>query len=283
MAELDFKPTEGMASAAKRALKWKEEGKPGGTAVGLARAHQLAKRETLTERTVLRMYSFFSRHEPDKQATGFNSGEEGYPSKGRVAWDLWGGDGGYSWSKTKRDQIMRARQGKSIMYGFKGLEMNELISALKAAFASEYAFYLKAQNFHWNVEGEYFPQLHELFGKIYDEVGGNLDAFAENIRKCQAYAPGSFFALNSLSVVSGEDMKLDCHEMLQELLMDAENLSLMMAAAYEKADAVRKYGIANFLADRQDAYDKHAWMLRTTLIEEPEEDTEDPTSSDNMS
>jgi hypothetical protein len=113
MAET-YKPTEGMAAAARRALKWKEEGRPGGTLVGLARANQLKDREPLSESTVLRMYSFFSRHEPDKQATGFNSGEEGYPSKGRVAWDLWGGDGGYSWSRTKRDQIMRARESKAM-------------------------------------------------------------------------------------------------------------------------------------------------------------------------
>lgn len=109
MAET-YKPTEGMASAARRALKWKEEGRPGGTAVGLARANQLKDREPLSEDVVLRMYSFFSRHEVDKQATGFNSGEEGFPSAGRVAWDLWGGDGGFSWSTQKRDQIMRARE-----------------------------------------------------------------------------------------------------------------------------------------------------------------------------
>lgn len=113
MAET-YKPTEGMAAAARRALKWKEEGRPGGTLVGLARANQLKDREPLSESTVLRMYSFFSRHEPDKQATGFNSGEEGYPSKGRVAWDLWGGDGGYTWSKSKRDQIMRDRESKAL-------------------------------------------------------------------------------------------------------------------------------------------------------------------------
>jgi hypothetical protein len=113
MAET-YKPTEGMAAAARRALKWKEEGRPGGTLVGLARANQLKDREALSESTVLRMYSFFSRHEPDKKATGFNSGEEGYPSKGRVAWDLWGGDGGYTWSSSKRDQIMRARERKAL-------------------------------------------------------------------------------------------------------------------------------------------------------------------------
>ena len=109
MAEM-YKPTEGMASAAKRALKWHEEGNPGGTLVGLARANQLKDRDPLSATTVLRMYSFFSRHEVDKKATGFNSGEDGFPSKGRVAWDLWGGDGGFSWSREKRDQIMRERK-----------------------------------------------------------------------------------------------------------------------------------------------------------------------------
>jgi hypothetical protein len=109
-----YKPTSGMASAAKRALKWKSEGEPGGTLVGLARANQLKDREPLSASTVLRMYSFFSRHEVDKRATGFNSGEEGFPSKGRVAWDLWGGDGGYSWSTAKRNQIMRERESKAL-------------------------------------------------------------------------------------------------------------------------------------------------------------------------
>ena len=109
-----YKPTEGMATAAIRALKWREEGHQGGTMVGLARANQLKNRENLSESTVLRMHSFFSRHAVDKQATGFSSGEEGFPSKGRVAWDLWGGDSGESWSQQKRDQIMRDREGKSL-------------------------------------------------------------------------------------------------------------------------------------------------------------------------
>ena len=109
-ADATYKPTEGMASQAKQALKWHDEGKAGGTQVGLTRANQLAKRENLSESTVLRMHSFFSRHAVDKQATGFHPGEEGYPSKGRVAWGLWGGDPGETWSKSKRDQIMNARE-----------------------------------------------------------------------------------------------------------------------------------------------------------------------------
>lgn len=60
----------------------------------------------------MRMYSFFSRHEVDKKATGFNSGEEGFPSPGRVAWDLWGGDAGFSWSRQKAASIKNKRTNK---------------------------------------------------------------------------------------------------------------------------------------------------------------------------
>lgn len=94
-----FIPTDAMSSNAKRALSWKEEGFDGGTRVGLARANQLANKENLSFDTVVRMYSFFSRHEVDKKAEGFNSGEDGFPSNGRVAWDLWGGDEGFTWSR----------------------------------------------------------------------------------------------------------------------------------------------------------------------------------------
>ena len=145
--------------------------------------------------------------------------------------------------------------------------MEDLISYLKAAFASEYAFQSKAQNFHWNVQGDDFVQLHELFGKIYEEVQDSIDAFAENIRKIQAYTPASFAALNKLSAVGGVDtMPTDCDVMLQSLLTDSVNMEQMFAIAYEKADANKKYGLANFLADRQDAHAKHSWMLRMMLV-----------------
>ena len=94
-----YSPNDGMKSAARRALEWKKDGKRGGTIIGLTRANQIVNGTNLSESTVKRMYSFFSRHEVDKKATGFSSGEEGYPSPGRVAWDLWGGDAGFSWSR----------------------------------------------------------------------------------------------------------------------------------------------------------------------------------------
>lgn len=106
------KPNDSMVSAAKRALAWKKEGRAGGTNIGMERANQIVNRENLSDSTVKRMYSFFSRHEVDKKATGFNSGEEGFPSPGRVAWDLWGGDAGFSWSRQKVESM-----DKLFMYG----------------------------------------------------------------------------------------------------------------------------------------------------------------------
>ena len=99
------KPTEGMKVEAQRGLDWREEFGRGGTRVGAVRARQIVAGENLSDETVKRMYSFFSRHEVDKQAEGFKQGEDGYPSNGRIAWALWGGDAGYRWSKTKVNQM----------------------------------------------------------------------------------------------------------------------------------------------------------------------------------
>jgi len=99
VAEGTYSPPEGVAVAAKRALVWISEGYAGDgfTAVGRARAVQLASGRDISADTVNRMKSYFARHEVDQQATGFNSGEDGYPSAGRVAWDAWGGTSGQTW------------------------------------------------------------------------------------------------------------------------------------------------------------------------------------------
>ena len=110
--DMKYRPTSGMKEAAQRALDWKAEGFDGGTRVGLARANQIVNGEQLSEDTILRMYSFFSRHEVDKKAEGFNAGEDGFPSPGRVAWDLWGGDAGFRWATSKRDAMQP--DGKSL-------------------------------------------------------------------------------------------------------------------------------------------------------------------------
>lgn len=105
--EIDLKPTEAMANNAQRGLDWRKEFNRGGTDVGVARARQLVNRQELSPDTVRRMKSFFARHKVDKDAEGFNSGEDGFPSAGRVAWDLWGGDAGKTWADRKDKQLDR--------------------------------------------------------------------------------------------------------------------------------------------------------------------------------
>lgn len=107
LSDINTTPNNSMAEEAARGLQWRRKFKRGGTTVGVTRANQLIDKENLSIDTVKRMYSYFSRHEVDKQAEGFKQGEEGYPSAGRIAWALWGGDAGFSWSKKVRDQIER--------------------------------------------------------------------------------------------------------------------------------------------------------------------------------
>lgn len=99
MAKEGYKPTSGMQSAARRAIKLKEQGKAkgAGTSVGWTRAGQLARGEALSLSTVKRMYSFFARHEVDKKGKDFDNAEN--PSNGKIMWLAWGGDAGFSWSR----------------------------------------------------------------------------------------------------------------------------------------------------------------------------------------
>ena len=122
MATEGYKPTSGMQSAARRAIKLKEQGKAkgAGTAVGWTRAGQLARGETLSLSTVKRMYSYFSRHEVDKKGKDWDNAEN--PSNGKIMWLAWGGDAGFSWS---RKIVNREKNMK------KSIEVQEVIEEIK--------------------------------------------------------------------------------------------------------------------------------------------------------
>ncbi len=100
--EETYKPPQGVREAAQRAIEWIEAGLAGSgfTSVGRTRAGQLARGENVSIDTLKRMKSFFSRHKVDGQALGFNRGEKGFPSAGRVSWDAWGGDAGFAWAES---------------------------------------------------------------------------------------------------------------------------------------------------------------------------------------
>jgi len=108
-SDINTTPTDAMAEEARKGLEWRKEFNRGGTSVGVARARQLVNKQSLSPSVVRRMFSFFARHEVDKRAEGFRAGEDGYPSAGRIAWALWGGDAGFSWSRRKVKELDKER------------------------------------------------------------------------------------------------------------------------------------------------------------------------------
>ena len=143
--------------------------------------------------------------------------------------------------------------------------MEELQLALKRAFATTYAFLVKAENFHWNVTGPDFVQYHELFGKIYDEVDDELDDFAERVRAVRAWVPASFTQLSEHSAITDTVEVLPQTEMVRVLYVDNGKVHQKLMEAYALAETHAEPGLCAFLSERIDAHRKHGWMLYSTM------------------
>lgn len=143
--------------------------------------------------------------------------------------------------------------------------MDELIKAMKIAFASEFSYYLKAQFCHWNVVGPDFKEYHDLFGDIYEEVQDSIDPFAENIRKIGGFTPASYSRFSMLSEIEDEVEVKPAMSMMQELLNDGEKMVKVLKMVYDIAEQEGQNGLSNFLAERMDAHQKHNWMLTASL------------------
>ena len=140
-----------------------------------------------------------------------------------------------------------------------------LADALKTLLATEYAFVIKAQLFHWNVEGPDFVQLHDLFGRIYDDVYGAIDPTAEYIRTLDDYTPGSFERFMELTAIKGQTKIPRARLMIEELLANNTQMIDLLNRTFEIAQNERQEGIANFLAERIDAHGKWGWQLKSLL------------------
>ena len=142
--------------------------------------------------------------------------------------------------------------------------MDELQQAAKVAFATEYSFYLKAHNFHWNVEGSDFKQYHDLFGVIYEEVYGSIDTFAEQIRALGTYVPASYTRFSMLTQIDDETQILPRQAMVEALIVDNEKTVKILKLVFQQSEANQEYGFSDFIASRMDAHRKHGWMLRAS-------------------
>ena len=141
--------------------------------------------------------------------------------------------------------------------------METLIEIMRKVLADTFAMYLKTHNYHWNVEGPDFSQHHDFFGKLYEELYGAVDPIAEEIRALDAYAPGSFSRFLELTEIEDETNIPMAREMIIKLLRDNETVLNTLNVAFKLADQFDKQGLADFIAGRIDAHNKHGWMLRS--------------------
>jgi starvation-inducible DNA-binding protein len=141
--------------------------------------------------------------------------------------------------------------------------MEQLIEQLKVILGTNFGLYLKAHNYHWNVEGNDFPQFHGFLDTFYTEVFAQNDPIAEHIRYLNAYAPGSFSRFLELSAVEEATTVPDALTMMTTLKMDNDRYIMQLRAGIVLADEAGEPAVGNFLQDLLGAHQKKAWMLRS--------------------
>jgi len=143
--------------------------------------------------------------------------------------------------------------------------MQELIEQLKVILGTNFALYLKSHNYHWNIEGNNFPQYHDFLNNFYNEVFLQNDSIAEHIRYLDAYAPGSFTRFLELSVVDEATTVPDALTMMINLKNDNERYIVQLRAGIVVAEGAGEPAVSNFLQDLLGAHQKKAWMLRSIV------------------
>jgi len=141
-----------------------------------------------------------------------------------------------------------------------------LVENLKVVLASSFTLYLKAHNFHWNIEGPDFPQYHKFLDDFNSEIFDNaVDRSAEFVRALDHYAPGSLTRFAELSIIKDQTMIPRAELMMAELYEDNTTLLQYLKETFHVAEQEDEQGVANFIAERIDAHGKHGWMLRSIL------------------
>lgn len=138
--------------------------------------------------------------------------------------------------------------------------------ALANVLADTYALYIKTQNFHWNVTGPDFPQLHEMFGAQYEALADAIDEIAERMRAIGHFAPGGLAAYGKMTDIKDPPANPPTSkEMVRLLMLDNEAVARRAREAEEAVDGVGDKESADLLIERMTSHGKTAWMLRAQL------------------
>lgn len=143
--------------------------------------------------------------------------------------------------------------------------MNELTTAIKVLLANQTVMYYKAHQFHWNIEGIEFTQYHEFFGDLYTDVYNSVDPTAELLRKLDDYAPVSLDELFKYKTLQEETTRVVLLEdILAKLIAANQEVLISLNKVFTIANDNKQQGICNFIADRIDTHQKHAWFLKAS-------------------
>ena len=140
-----------------------------------------------------------------------------------------------------------------------------LADSLKTLLATNFAYYLKAQGFHWNVEGPDFSELHTFFQAIYEDAYSALDPTAEYIRYLGEYSPASLERFSELTEIAGQTKIPRARLMLEELKVNNDQMLELLNRCFDEASNDNEQGIANFIAERLSAHGKYRWQLTSYL------------------
>lgn len=140
-----------------------------------------------------------------------------------------------------------------------------LADALKTLLGTTFVMYTKIHGFHFNVEGGDFPQYHKFLNDYYSDVYETIDGIGEYIRILDSYTPGSISRMLELSVIEEQTKIPRAELMIAELLTDSDTMIELVKQIFEVATNEGEQAVANYMADLQDIYGKHRWMLRSIL------------------
>ena len=142
----------------------------------------------------------------------------------------------------------------------------ELIEKSKVVLADTFTMYMQAHGYHWNVVGPDFPQLHDFFGDLYNELHAAVDDLAEHVRQLDSFAPGTLKRIVELTSLEENEKIPTPQNMLTNLYDTNEKVIQTLTEAYEMAEEEKMYGYSNFLQDRITAHFKHRWMLKVMVL-----------------
>lgn len=145
-------------------------------------------------------------------------------------------------------------------------EERELVAdGLKVLLADSYTLYLQTHNFHWNVTGPRFRELHLMFEEQYTELATAVDDIAERIRTLGIYAPGSYKAFAALSNIEEVEDVPETNEMLRLLTQGHEQVVKSCREVLKPAQDAADESTVSLVSDRMVLHEKTAWMLRSML------------------